>query len=1115
MNRTAKADRADTVFTVPLLRLIDPAPPDTPVQVGRRGQVPRPAAPVASQTAPVSPRDEPLVRLSDSSSPRGSVLLNLSDPASSPPLSLDSPSGSPRKLVVRSLGARGDSLQRSPRRVTHRKALLLSHEHSPQFGREAPALTPEGLVAERAVSHRAGLTDGGKGFFYGEWAAGVAGRALSNLGGSPEAAALFAIMATIGMLFDGYSAEKDARHARHDYLSASVLLVRQQAWLRSLEAAQALGEAVEPTLISQLGFQIRALTRLQENFERAYYPASHQPYLAGIRRQIEQAAATVAQKHAEVDGLTAHHEALLARIAAQRGPEGLLEVECPLEALEAERERVAQRMLTLGDEVDQLFDRVDRLLSRKALRKAAQRELKAVQKRLAEAQDSGDPSGTEALLALERDLKQAIEAFGRAWTDAFRPFDGLAHQDIKRLRDVHIQLPRAAIESAHTALALAGLAVEIVGAQFGLFGLSAVSQCLLGFMARADNKDGKREQINARAAKSAATERLCHAAELLRDSAHLDDPHTRALHRAVGGAMITTQQRALRTLHRATGQAKIRRTKGMASYATVVTAILGGAVSLGLAPVTAGASLAALPFVSLPGGFNGTVYVGSVAVRALQRQHDKDQLKSRAAAAEAFVRRHGVDTILDFYADMDSDDPERIGRWTPRLRQLWQDWFEAWRAQRREVVDEAEFEIEPHLLLAAHLRDNEFLAIEYLAEALHRHAADARTGPCAAAELLQCLGMSADTLAHLLGGLGVWATPEQHRQSARQCIAAFFPARLYPSRRLFGRLQRQPSAIAHRVEQLLSQAWQQRLSPDMKARASDWLGALMLRPADQRVDWLNRNDRATRNALLNMLAEVRDGLQDQLIGPHDLLQLQGALATGAAGGSPAEGDLLARPWGPLLLEMLADPSLVSPQPEPALAGAGSPSPGAARLARLGDVLKQIGDRLRDDTRDDTPDAPGPAQPALPPGGTPQPWRRWGRKVVKRVRQTGPNPLATPGRALAHLREAPAPQRSALCARIVSAFAARCDADGLGDTAAGETRPDGRPPLLVSVKTTAGQVLEALELRRLQALRMGREAAPTKDRRLSERLQDTVALCELLIGELAGNPAGDELQMFRA
>ena len=1098
MNRTTLADRPDTVFTVPLLRLIDPAPPDPPVQVGRRG-------------APGSPRREPLVPLSDSASPRASVLLNLSDSASSPPLSLDSPSGSPRKLVARSLGARGDSLQRSPRRVTQRKALLLSHEHSPRLGREDLGPTPEGLAAERALSHRTGLTDGSKGFFYGEWAAGVAGRALSNLVGSPETAALFATMAVIGMLFDGYSAEKDARHARHDYVSACVLLMRQQAWLRSLQAAQAQGEAVDPVLLQQIGCQIRVLTRMQENFERAYYPASQQPYLAGVRRQIEEAAATVAQHYAEVDALTACHEALLARITAQRGPEGLLEVEGPLEALEAERERVAQRMLTLADEVDQLFDRVERLLSRKALRKAAQRELTAVQQRLAEAQDSGDPSGTEALLALERELKQAIEAFGHTWADVFRPFDGLAHQDIKRVRDVQIQLPRAALESAHTALSLAGLAVEIVGAQFGLFGLSAVSQFLLGFMARADNKDGKREQANARAAKSAATERLCQAAALLRDSERLSDPHTRALHRAVGGAMVTTQQRVLRTLHRATGQAKIRRTKGMASYATVVASMLGGALSLGLAPVTGGVSLAALPFLGLPGGCNGTFYVGSVAVRALQRQHDKDQLKSRAAAAEAFVRRHGVDAILDFYADMDSDDRQRIGRWTPQLRQLWHDWFEAWREQHREVVDEAEFEIEPHLLLAAHLRDNEFLAIEYLAEALHRHAADARSGPCAAAELLQRLGMSADTLAHLLGGLGVWATPEQHRQSARQCIAAFFPARLYPSRRLFGRLRREPAAIARRVEQLLSLAWRRRLSPDMEARVTQWLDALLLASAHERVDRLNRHDRAARNALLDLLAEVRDELQDQLIGPNDLLQLQGALGTGAAGGPRGEADLLARAWGPLLLEMLADRSLVALQPEPALAGSAAPSPGAARLARLGDVLKQVGDSLRDHA----PDGPAAADP--PPDGIapPPPWRRWGRKVVKRVRQTGPNPLATPGRTLAHLREAPAPQRSALCARIVSAFAARCDADGLGDTAAGETRPDGRPPLLVSVKTTAGQVLEALELRRLQALRMGREAAPTKDRRLIERLQDTVALCELLLGELAGDPGGDELQMFRA
>lgn len=1037
-----------------------PTPPDSPVRVARRPRPLRPTEPDAPRTAPVTPRDSALVSLSDT----------------------PSPPGSPRQLVSRSLGARGSSVRHAPRQITQRGSLRLSSEDS--RSPHQAARTPEGLAAERAVTHRTGLTDATKALFYGQWAGGVAGRALSNLGGAPEAAAVFAALSAIGMLFDGYSTEKDARHARHDHVSAAVLLVQQQAWQRALEA----DPATDPALLAQLAFQIRALARLQENFERAYYPASQQPYLAGIRARLADAAATVAGHHAEVDALAARHAALLARIAARRGPADLLEVDGPLEALEAERDAIAARLLALGEAVDEVLDHMDRLLSRRALREAAQHELKAARARLAEAQASGDADAAQALEDRVRALQDEVAAFGRDWTRAFRPFDGLAPHELKRLRDVHIQLPRVALESAHTALSLAHLVVEVVGAQFGLYGLSAVSQLMLGFMARVDNKDGKREQAQARAAKCLATERLCAAAQLLHDSEALADARTRALHRAVGGAVITTQQRTLRTLHRATGQAKIRRGKGLAGYGTVVAAILGGALSLGLAPVSGGASLAALPFVGLPGGLNGTAYIGSVAVRALQRQHDKDQLKARTAAAEAFVRRFGVDAILDFYVDLDSDDPERAAAWTTRLQRLWQDWFEAWRAQRREAVDEAEFEIEPHLLLPAHLRDNECLALEYLTEALHRHAADALTGPCAAAGLLALLGMSADTLAHLLGGLGAWATPEQHRQSVRQCVAAFLPMRLYPSRRLLGRLQRQPGAIVARVERELARHWQQRLSPDMQARVGAWLDRLLALPPDRRIDWLNQGERPVRQTLVDLLRAVRDRLQERLIGPQDLLRLQQALVGGedlppwAAGGA-----LLAEPWGPLLLELLADPSLVAPHTDPAPGGTAPPSTGPALLARLVDALKLAGDGLRD----------GEASPADAPAPG-----RWGRRVAKRLRQTGPNPLATPGRALARLRDGAPAERRRLGERILRAFAARCAADGLAEDP---------PALLARARATAQQVLLALEQRRLQALRLGRERPPSRDRLLADRLQDTVALCELL---LAPPPdSGAALQMI--
>jgi len=1033
------------------------ASPEAHVHVGRRARPWRPAEPDGHRTAPVTPRDGGLLTLADPASPHAS------------------PPDSPRQLVSRSLGARGSSVQRAPRQITQRRSLRLSSEDS-QSPRHAPR-TPEGLAAERAVTHRTGLTDAAKGLFYGEWAGGVAGRTLSNLGSAPEASAVFAALSAIGMLFDGYSAEKDARHARHDYVSAAVLLVQQQAWRQALEAGAADGQAADPALLAQLAFQIGALTRLQENFERAYYPVSQQPYLAGIRERLAQAAATVAQHHAEVDALAARHESLLARIAAQRGPEGLLEVDGPLEALETERDGIAARMLALGEAVDGLLDHMGHLLSRRALREAAQAELKAVRARLAEAQAGDDPAAVLALSDTAQALQDEVAAFSRDWASVFQPFDGLAPQDLKRLRDVKIQLPRVALESAHTALSLAHLVVELVGAQFGLFGLSAVSQLLLGLMARVDNKDGKREQAQARAAKCVATERLCAAAHVLHDSDTLADARTRALHRAVAGAVITTQQRTLRTLHRATGQAKIRRGKGLAGYGTVVAAILGGALSLGLAPVTGGVSLAALPFVGLPGGINGTAYIGSVAVRALQRQHDKDQLKSRAAAAEAFVRRFGIDAILDFYIDLDSDDPDRAAAWTPRLQGLWQDWFEAWRAQRRDEVDEAEFEVEPHLLLPVHLRDNECLALDYLAEALHRHAVDATPGPCAAADLLQRLGMSADTLAHLLGGLGPWATPEQHRQSARQCVAAFLPLRLYPSRRLLGRLHRQPAAIVARVETELERPWRRRLSPDMQARAEAWLTRLLALPADQRIDWLNQGERLVRQALIDLLLAVRAQLQARLIGPQDLLGLQQALLTGEGLPHPPTGSaLLAQPWGPLLLELLADPSLLSPQPGPAPGPAAPPAAGPALLARLVDALKFAGDGLRDG-----------ASPAA--GDTATAPCRWGRRVAKRLRQSGPNPLATPGRALARLSEGAPAQRRLLGERILQAFAARCTADGLTDA------PEA---LLARVRTTAQQVLLTLEQRRRQALRLGRERPPSRDRLLVERLQDTVALCERLL-----------------
>lgn len=1030
-------------------------------------------------------------------------------------------------------------------RVSDRERLQLSHR--PQRDTPWPLLpiTPEAHQARRAVTHRALLSHTHKAGVYTQWGLALEARGLSTALGFAEGQAAFGIASVAALLFDGYSVIRDARSARHDHLMGTILLHQALALQHALRQREAdTGRPAPAHELEQLAFTRHALETLLGNFEAAYYPRQQLPYMAQIRARIDRSAQRIAHDLLAFDALAAHREALRDGLSRTTDPGERRAAQAAIDALSRElggREAALQQAL----------HGVGRLLSRRSLRREAKAQRDAL-RRL-------PPPLSEAQRAELAELQAQVEAFERPWSQAvFSPFKGLGDREIKRFRDAALQLPKAAVDATSTVLTLASMAVHLIGAAFGGYGLTLMSSLFSLYIARGENQDGKREQRQATAAKQATWTRLGLAVQARERGALLDDPRGRALYRAVCGAFLVRQERVLGALHRATRQAQTRRTKGGLGYLVNALTVVGGAVALG----TGGA---ALPFVGLPAALVGGPYLVSVGWHAIERKRDKDRDKALAAVAQAFVRRFGIDAILDFYTDMDSRDPARLRAWRQRLLALHDAWCSAADVVRRLGEGPSPCAgIDPDELGCARLIDNEYLALNLLSEQLHRHARGRRQGhglACAAAQLLGELGMSTDTLQHLLSHHAAFDTPARHRESARQLVAAFWGLRLCPDHRLPAPLKGSPRHIAGPVDALLLGHWR---TLDRADEALALLEALQADP-DQGIARLTLAPPAVLGALRAWMRAVRDDLHQRFVGPVELYALQQALLAGPATGTGRDsasttdtdsssssssssspdtdtdtgtgGDagtahgtpdaggpnqpwpgrqplqMLHRPIGPLCLELLADPGVLHASaplrlPEPPATHQAGP----AWLARLLVAMKDAGRRWRDHDRTAPPrlsDSARRAADRIDPGrqrqrltgaafvrGLRREARRHTRSVGKRVRQTGPNPLSTPAKALACLRRPPGTDaHSDVRLRILRAFLQRSQVD-----------PGTPEPFITDYLDTALRAIEVLAEDTVASVRgeharrsgdLGPQRLSASHQRLIERLRDTAELARRL------------------
>lgn len=751
-------------------------------------------------------------------------------------------------------------------------------------------------------------------------------------------------------------------------------------------------------------------------------------------------------------------------------------------------------------------------------------------------------------------LQREVKAFRSDWWRGFLWYDGLPKEAVKRLRDLRQQWPLVPLRLASTALSIASLAVDVVGAAFGNYGLTLVSSVFALLMARGENKDGRLEQYEATLAKLTAWTRLCRAGELMAQADGLANETTRALAHTAARVLTVCAQRSLLVLHRASTQAQLRRTKGELNYLLIVVSVVGGAAALG----TGGA---AAPFVALPQALVGGLYLGSIGVRVAQQKLLKHEAQGREAVALAFVREFGIDEILVFYTDMKSAQPQRLQAWRQRLQAWYTHWHQGQVQQMQQQalpINELFYRIKRREFEPEWLWDNDFLFCQCCTELMHRHVRDHLHGPCVATDLLRALEMAGDVLDHLMNHFAGFPTPAAHRRSTELHIAGFLGAKPYPLSRLPAHIDRRPTLAAPHVERLLQQGLQ-RLSAPTQHKLVDLLLTLQ-EQGEQGLSLLTRTDEALRRTLTEWIDGLRQRLQSDFIGPHELLALQQELIENEArraqhlptNWSSEQLPLLCSPLGPLWLELLADPSYLRRLPAPPAEPLPPAPPGPALLAELTAAMKLIGRALRDGDllldldlhmqrrkapRESAhpslavnalrlaPLPPSPLRLGAPPGAAegeqealalasrPGLGRRFthsafdhGRSLRKRVQQTGRNPMSTPAKALAFLRGLQAHQAARVCGWVLEQWVRQHSTDRSpalprSPQVMAQLPAPATPALRLAAHLRAWLVAVGdTALRSIDALR--RHLRPSsRDQAAMARLRDMRHLCELLIARL--------------
>ncbi len=951
--------------------------------------------------------------------------------------------------------------------------------HLPVHGEKPACLSPADVATAQADRHNPGLSGTSKIVAYGGvWAAGMDGRAVGGLLGAfaslGEWGAPFAVLAFIGTMYDSYSTYTDARNAGDDYLLVLDLLQEQQAALQAVNDDQGIDAdaAAEQAAMRQvIEYNIGILDKWAGAYETAYLSKTSKEQTQQRRNDICTIRARMAKEAQRIATLTSGD---LTEDGAQRSPDVLVRLD--------PEARLAQ----------------------------SRRELEALQ---------------GALETLTHRQPEQLDPKG------FNPFanlDDLAHAQIKKLRDVYVQLPKAAIDLTVAGLGLS-TALEVANLFLQATGLSALSSVLQAVMARHDMEDGKREQRAATGSKLSAMKKAVCAGQLYQAHAtEAADPACRYL----SWSYQRQQSRHLRVAHRGTNHGQARNLKG--------TMNVGLAVAAGVLGVTAAA--VATPTVVLPvlvtGGVVGASWVSSVAVRSGQKRNDKRSLKDRNAAANAFVQHFGVEGIQQLYADAAVG---KAGAWKPKLAALYQ----------RLGADHLAGSVDARFFDIEDLLANPYLAVEHLTHALDVRSREQDPNTYAGeADLVS-------TLAELDGGGS--ADPTRLRREGHASAAAYQRELRHSLCRLWGIKPYGHESLPVRDKRdVLALAVTVVTALDTAARGESILmsddvddAALFKHLANQkacrdlfelmdRIDEARSGgqtlavDEATLQTLQGSAARVRQWLrQEHGIGPRQLRQVQ-ALAYRPTNEGLLPGPallLLKDPQTVRVLELLADPSWLD---GPAANDAPPTAPSGAERTRLLESarassallsgIRQVGREQRDGPSLREKDARRKARVrarAQRELSAPQRLQRRASKLgrmVKRASQSTmkhlaqllPNPLGTPERALDAIRYASPTERPDLVRNITCAFLQQV----LGPELV--LRHPTDPQTLQAIASDKQAYLEAFVLDHLrsglaateQAMRTvaahfsGDKSESRSLHRLHSRLQSTAELLQLLLDELA-------------
>ncbi|MFP8835112.1 hypothetical protein ACLIJR_12700 [Hydrogenophaga sp. XSHU_21] len=874
---------------------------------------------------------------------------------------------------------------------------------NPPPAMEADAsMSPQQLSAHIASRHRALLTDTKKSTAYSMWSLSVLGRGTNAVaGGGAEAAAAFGVLAVIGQVYDAYSTHSDARKAKDDFATAGLLLTQQASELAEAETRLArLTEAAEEGAVTDpdqlaaakqhievCAFNIKALETLRKNYLKAYYGEDQQDCIEAHLERFGKATADLSADLIAIDRLERalqSRKADLETVTDLAGDIDTDELEDQVATLNAECLGLQRDLDAALDRHAKRVDALPDLLSIAAIKREIQAELtalkaghkagiKAAAKRAPAPRFTVD--GTPIDPQKEHDEKvAALEARHKALSRpsarklVFRPFEGLAHQEIKRIRDVPLQGTRAAADLSAVALNVAGEVTSLTAATLGALGTGLLSGTLGLYMARLDMKDAKRELKAASASKAVALEKIATAGKVvanMRAAGSALSPSQRAMGRAAAWALMRSQSRVVRVLHRASLQAHTRGNKATANFlngglglALTLSALVVG----GLTASVATGGLVTAPAVAIGAGI-GLGYLGSVAVRAGQRKAEKDELKARSRAARAFVQRFGIDGYRQLINDVEAGDEESLFAWKIALDDLAATLKNSPGASAKALAD-----FNWSLFSPERIKDNEFLLVDLLAHGLHGQARDhVPMDQSDEAAVLKALKMPVETIRFILASHDSRPTSADHLANTKFLLCNFLGIKDYPDDRL--PLHRS-ATVSHNVASM----------NQLLAGCSDPLYRLVRHMAehpDATARDLRRTFSREMPELLNELKALRSDAQRQhLIGAEQLIELQAhtrklhplrgtwlveeGSARNRVGPSPSSREQLEVAY---LLELLADPTRLEPVARPApvapLSALDDTGDGPARLKDLNSAMKARGDALR---LKQSPQAPAPADP---------------------------------------------------------------------------------------------------------------------------------------------------------